>query len=128
MDTYPVTVGAGTLRPLVSLFEAAHPWTPGGVAVESRFTGAHLLHVAVAGGVLDDVYREASTRGVRLDGVRVRAEGGFDEQGTSVGIRYRVEVESSASPEQIRELVADVDRMTPIPGQLRAGVPVQRVD
>lgn len=128
MESYPVTVGAGTLRPLVSLFEAAHPWTPGGVAVESRFTGAHLLHVAVAGGVLDDVYREAQSRGIRLDGVRVRADGGFDEEGASKGIRYRVEIDSSASPEDLAALVAEVDRMTPIPGQLRAGVQVERVD
>jgi uncharacterized OsmC-like protein len=127
MDSYPVTVGAGTLRPLAGLFEASHSWTPGGVAVESRFTGAHLLHVAVAGGVLDDVYREASTRGVRLEGVRVRAEGGFDEEGVSTGIRYRIEVDSNVSPDQLAELIAEVDRMAPIPGQLRAGVRVERV-
>ena len=31
---------------------------PGGVTAEADFTGGHLLHLAAAGCVLDDIYRE----------------------------------------------------------------------
>ena len=59
---FDVVVGAGTLR----LNDAAavhfpHRWTPGGVAVSSDFTAAHLLHLAAAGVLLNDLYREAHT-------------------------------------------------------------------
>jgi hypothetical protein len=37
-----------------------HRWIPGGVTVEADFTGAHLLHLAAAGCLLNDVYREAA--------------------------------------------------------------------
>jgi hypothetical protein len=46
--------------------------------VEADFTGAHLLHLAAVGCVLNDVYREAATLGIGLQGVRVTAVGGFD--------------------------------------------------
>jgi hypothetical protein len=36
------------------------------VTVRADFTGAHLLHLAVAGCVLNDLYREAAGLGVEL--------------------------------------------------------------
>jgi uncharacterized OsmC-like protein len=80
-----------------------HRWTVGGVTVEADFTGAHLLHLAAAGCVLNDVYRQAATLGIELSGVRVTAAGGFDT-GTwqSTGIDYSVEVSSDAAAEQAR--------------------------
>jgi uncharacterized OsmC-like protein len=56
----------------------SHRWTPGGVKVEADFTGGHLLHLAAAGCVLNDLYREAEALGIELKGVRVTAAGGFD--------------------------------------------------
>ena len=60
-NRFEVAVGGGTLRsasdPAVSL---PHRWTPEGVTVEANFTGGHLLHLAAAGRVLNDVYREAA--------------------------------------------------------------------
>src|SRR3954453_10868946 len=110
METYPVTVGAGTLRPLSGTFESEHEWTPSGVTVEGAFTGPHLLHVAVAGSVLNHLYQEASTRSMRVDGVRVRVEGAFDEDTRqSTGITYAVQLVTDASEEQQEELLAAVD-------------------
>ncbi|MFF7240169.1 hypothetical protein [Streptomyces collinus] len=40
-----------------------HRWTPGGVGVRSAFTGGHVLNLAVAGCVLNDLYREAGAAG-----------------------------------------------------------------
>ena len=60
-DQFEVALGAGIYR---SADDGAvhfpHRWTPEGVTVEAVFTGAHLLHLAVAGCVLKDVYREAA--------------------------------------------------------------------
>src|SRR5690606_18263868 len=68
-DGFGVVVASGTLR---SATEPAvhfpHRWTEGGVSVQADFTGAHLLHLAAAGCVLDDVHREARARGVPLEG------------------------------------------------------------
>ena len=78
-DRFEVTVGAGTMMAdsgVAARFP--HRWTPGGVTVEAEFTGGHLLHLAAAGCVLNDLYREAATLGIELTGARVTAAGGFD--------------------------------------------------
>jgi hypothetical protein len=76
-DRFEVAVGAGTMMAgsgAASRFP--HRWTPGGVTVEAEFTGGHLLHLAAAGCVLNDLYREAATLGIELAGARVTAAGG----------------------------------------------------
>jgi hypothetical protein len=60
-NRFQVTVGAGTMRAASSAaLRFPHRWTPEGVTVEADFTGGHLLHLATAGCVLNDVYREAA--------------------------------------------------------------------
>ncbi len=66
-DGYEVVVSAGTLRPGDPAVVMPHRWTEGGVAVEAPFTGAHLYHLAAAGCVLNDVYREAERLGITLN-------------------------------------------------------------
>ena len=123
-----MVVGAGTLRsadPAAVSFP--HRWTPAGVTVLGEFTGAHLLHLAAAGCVLNDLYREAGAVGIVLSGVRVTARGGFDQATwTSSGIEYAVELDTAGSPEQVAALLAVVDRVAEIPRALRAGAPVRR--
>jgi hypothetical protein len=99
-NRFEVAVGAGTL---ISDSTAAarfpHQWTPEGVTVEADFTGGHLLYLAAAGCVLNDVYREAARLGIDVKGVRVTAVGGFDTATRqSKGIGYLVEVSSDAPP------------------------------
>ena len=127
-DQYAVVVTAGTMtssdRPGLHL---PHAWTPGGVAVETEFTGAHLFHLATAACVLNDLYREARALGLTLDGVRVRAAGGFDTGSwASTGIGYEVELDSPASAEDLAALVDHVDEVAEIPRAVRAGAPVGR--
>ncbi len=126
-DRYEVTVAAGSLRGDIDpAFTAAHRWTAEGVAVRCDFTGAHLLHVAVAGCVLNDTYREAARLGLPLGGVRVVAGGEFDGGWASTGITYAVEVDSDASGEDVERLLAAVDEVAEIPSALRAGATVGR--
>lgn len=97
------------------------------MTVEADFTGAHLLHLAAAGCVLNDVYREAAALDLPVDGVRVTAAGGFDmSTWASSGITYRVELASPASPTDQAALLARVDEVAEIPRAIRAGAPVER--
>ena len=128
-NRFEVVVGAGTL---MSASGAAarfpHRWTPDGVTVEGDFTGAHLLHLAAAGCVLNDVYREAAVLGVELKGVRVTAAGGFDTMTwRSTGIDYSVEVGSDAPADKLANLLEVVDSVAEIPRAIRAGASVRRV-
>jgi uncharacterized OsmC-like protein len=128
-DRFEVAVGAGTLASASgAVVRFPHRWTPAGVTVEADFTGAHLLHVAVAGCVLNDVYREAAALGIDVSGVRVTAAGGFDTSTwQSTGIDYTVEVSSDASAGQLAHLLEVVDQVAEIPQAIRAGATVRRV-
>ena len=68
-NRFEVAVSAGKMIPAPGAgVRFPHRWTPGGVAVEADFTGGHLLHLAAAGCVLNDVYREAAALGIELKG------------------------------------------------------------
>jgi uncharacterized OsmC-like protein len=126
-DTYEVVVAAGSSRRAGGL-SIPHRWTADGVTVETAFTGAHLYHLATAGCVLNDVYREAARLGIVVNGVRVRARGGFDTTTwVSTGVTYDVEVDSDSSEEEIEQLVGIVDEVAEIPRALRSGTTVKRL-
>jgi hypothetical protein len=129
VNQFGVVVGAGTFRSDDDrAIRFPHRWTPEGVTVEADFTGAHLLHLAAAGCVLNDIYREAAGLGIRIDGVRVSAGGGFDtEAWTSSGITYRVELSSPASGQDLAQLLDRVDDVAEIPRAIRAGATVERL-
>ncbi len=129
MGEFDVVVGAGSLRSAApDAVQFPHRWTPEGVTVESAFTGAHLLHLATAGCVLNDVYREAAQLGVPIDGVRVTASGGFDTATwQSTGIEYVVDLDSPASRAELDAVLAAADSTAEIPKSIRAGAAVQRV-
>jgi uncharacterized OsmC-like protein len=128
-NRFEVAVAAGRMRSASSgAVSFPHRWTPEGVTVESDFSGGHLLHLAAAGCVLNDVYREAAALGIEVKGVRVCAAGGFDT-GTwkSTGISYSVDVSADAPADELAHLLEVVDEVAEIPRALRAGAPVRRV-
>src|SRR5258707_15026963 len=76
-NRFEVTVGAGTMRSAADrVVSFPHRWTPEGVTVDADFTGGHLLHLAAAGCVLNDVYPEGAPLGLELNGGRVWGTGG----------------------------------------------------
>jgi hypothetical protein len=134
-DKYVATVSAGSLAPTDpgaasgptdTAIRLPHRWTEAGVTVQVDFTGAHLLHLAAAGCVLNDLYRESAALGIVLDGVRVAATGDFDDEWASTGIRYAIEVDSPATEAELTQLVERVDAVAEIPRALRAGATVRR--
>ena len=126
---FPVQVAAGSLRsgPDGALTTLPHRWTRAGVEVRAEATGAHVLHLAVAICVLNDVYREAEALEVTVHGVRVGAAGGFDDSWSCTGIEYAVEVDAPHERASVEALVARVEQVAEIPRALRAGAPVRRV-
>lgn len=125
---FDVVVSAGTCRSGNGrTVRMPHRWTPDGVSIEADFTGGHLLHLAAAGCVLNDLYREAATLGIELGGVRVSASGGFDTSTwQSTGITYSVRVDSPAPADEIDRLLDIVDTVAEIPRALRSGTVVER--
>lgn len=125
-DEFEVVVTAGSLRSHAGT-PMPHRWTPEGVVVDAPFTGAHLFHLAAAGCVLNDVYREAERWGMRVEGVKVVARGGFDTTTwTSTGVSYDVQIESDAPADVVARLLEVVDEAAEIPKALRAGATVVR--
>jgi len=128
MDGFGVLVGAGTLRSPSAVNSFAHRWTDEGVTVDATFTGGHLLHLAAAGCVLNDVYREAAQSGLPIRGVPVGADGAFDvDDWHSTGIEYWVEIDCDAEPSEVDALLRRVDAVAEIPKSIRAGTSVERV-
>ncbi|WP_454051120.1 OsmC family protein [Cellulomonas sp. Marseille-Q8402] len=127
-EDFAVTVGAGTLAPDdPDALALPHRWTAAGMRATPAPTGAHLLHLAVAGCVLNDLHREAAARGIPLAGVEVVARGGF-APGTwaSTGITYAVRVDTTATEHEVDLLLAVVDEVAEIPRAVRQGAPVSR--
>ena len=89
------------------------------------FNGGQLLNLAVAGCISNDLFREATKRGIALRRVAVRVSSDYvGDPAVSSPIEYEVEVDGDASPHELDELVAHVDRIAEIPNSLRRGTEV----
>jgi putative redox protein len=116
----------------VTALGAAGPHTlvvdsPAGAGGGGRgFNGGQLLHLAVAGCVSNDLFREASRRGIELTRVVITADGQYSgSPAVSGGISYSVELEGRAPEEDLRSLVSHVDEIAEIPNSLRRGTQVR---
>jgi uncharacterized OsmC-like protein len=90
------------------------------------FNGGQLLYLATGGCVSNDLFREASARGIRLTAVRVVVRGDFSgEPAVSEDVSYEVEVAGDAPREQLEELVSYVDAIAEIPNSIRRGTQVK---
>ena len=90
------------------------------------FNGGELLHLAVAGCVSNDLFREARVLELRLTRVVITARGEFTgSPQVSGGVGYSVEVWGEAPAAALRELVARVDAIAEIPNSLRRGTAVR---
>ena len=89
------------------------------------FNGGQLLYLAIAGCISNDLYREASLRGLQLDSVRVSVDGDFTgSPAVSTPITYTVDISGQADTEALNDLVHHVDRIAEIPNSLRLGTTV----
>ena len=90
------------------------------------FSGGQLMYMAIAACWSNDLYREAATMGIELDGVEITVDGDFPARGEgSTPITVAVVVRSSAPEEHVRELIAEVERIAEIPRAIRDGAPIE---
>jgi putative redox protein len=84
------------------------------------FNGGQLLYLSIAACWSNDLYREAATMGIELDGVEITVDGDFPARGSgSTPISVEVVVRSSAPEARVRDLIAEVERVAEIPRAIR---------
>jgi putative redox protein len=89
------------------------------------FNGGQLLYLAIAACWSNDLYREAATMGIELDGVEISVDGDFPARGEgSTPIAVDLTIRSTAPQERLRELVAEVERVAEIPLAIRDSPPI----
>ena len=122
---YEVVVSAGSLRPAAGQgVPMPHRWTDEGVVVQADFTGAHLYHLAAAGCVLNDVYREAAKRNITIHRVQVDVSAEFGAEGEPArSITYSAEIEGDASDDEIKQTYRRLVRENHPDSLMARGVP-----
>jgi len=91
----------------------------------SRANGGELLCLALATCYCNDIYREASRRGLDVTGVEVRADAEFGAEGQPASrLSYSVSVRARATESAIRDLIMHTDKVAEVHNTLRLGIPV----
>ena len=86
------------------------------------FNGGQLVYLAIAACWSNDLYREATTMGIELDGVEITVDGDFPARGSgSTPISLDVVVRSTAPEDRVQQLIAEVERVAEIPRAIREG-------
>lgn len=87
----------------------------------SSANGGELLFLALATCYCNDIYREATKRGVPVEAVEVEVEGEFGAEGTPAkNVTYQAKVAAKATAEAIQELMKCTDQVAEIQSTLRA--------
>jgi organic hydroperoxide reductase OsmC/OhrA len=99
---------------------------PKPVGQGSNTNGGELLFLALATCYCNDLYREATKRGITIDQVEVEVTGEFGAEGEPASdITYNAKVTSLASEDQIRDLMRHTDSMAEVHNTLRSGTQVR---
>jgi organic hydroperoxide reductase OsmC/OhrA len=92
----------------------------------SSVNGGELLFLALATSFCNDLYREAARRDIDINSVEVTVKGEFGDEGEPASnVVYEVKAQSSTcTPQEITDLIRDVDRVAEVQNTLRTGVSV----
>jgi uncharacterized OsmC-like protein len=91
----------------------------------SGIIGGELLFLALATCFCNDIYREASKTGIKVEQVEVEVEGEFGAEGEPAkNLSYKTKITAQAGEVQIREMINRADQMAEIQNTLRLGIPV----
>ena len=93
-----------------------------------QLTGGHLLHLALAGCVFNNVLRLAGEKGISVDDASVLVSGGFTERGDSTGFQCSVNVSGDAGVEQLRALAREAFDDSTVAVVLKRAAKVELVD
>jgi hypothetical protein len=82
--------------------------------------------LALATCYCNDLYREAGRLGISLQHVEVEASATFAGVGLAASdVRYRANVQSTASPQVVAQLLRETDTVAEVQNTLRKGVSVR---
>ena len=91
----------------------------------SSANGGELLFLALATCYCNDIYREASKSGIKVEKVEVEVSGDFGAAGEpATNVSYRAKVSANASEETIHKLMVHTDSVAEIQNTLRIATPV----
>jgi organic hydroperoxide reductase OsmC/OhrA len=91
----------------------------------SSANGGELLFLALATCYCNDIYREASRSGVKIEKVEVEVSGDFGAAGEpATNVSYRAKVSANASEDTIHQLMVYTDTVAEIQNTLRIATPV----
>ena len=89
----------------------------------SSVNGGELLALSLAVCYCNDIYREAAKRNLKIIKVEVEVTSDFGSEGEAGhNFRYKPTIVSSATPQQIQELIRHTDTVAEIHNTLRQGV------
>ena len=88
-------------------------------------SGGHLLHLALAGCVFNNVLRMAADRGIDVSDVIVTVDGDFTDAGDSTGYTCQVAMVSEAPREEINALTKEAFDDSTVASVLRRAAPVE---
>jgi len=90
-------------------------------------SGGHLIHLALAGCVFNNIHRLAAERGIVITNARVMADGDFDDGG-STGISCEIHLEGDGNRDALRQLASDAYEDSSIGAMMRRGTTVELTD
>jgi organic hydroperoxide reductase OsmC/OhrA len=91
----------------------------------SAVNGGEFLMLALATCYCNDLFREAARLGVAIESAEVEASAEFPGIGlAATNIRYRANIQSSASHVEIARLLQETDAVAEVHNTIRNGVPV----
>jgi len=89
------------------------------------YNGGELLLLAIGACYTNDIFREASKRGINVRSVQVDVEGEWGGQPVRAqNVRFSAKVEADASEKQIMKLIQHTDRVAEIHNSLRMATQV----
>jgi organic hydroperoxide reductase OsmC/OhrA len=107
---------------------SVHPLTiqPKSTGFGSSVNGGELLFLALATCYCNDIYREATQRGIKVVSVDVTVEGDFGRAGEPArNVMYSAKVSAQASESDIADLMKHTDTVAEIHNTLRVETPVR---
>jgi uncharacterized OsmC-like protein len=89
------------------------------------YNGGELLFLAIGACYTNDIFREASKRGINVRSVQVDVEGGWGgDPVRAQNVIFSAEVEAEASEKEIMELIQQTNRVAEVHNSLRMGTQV----
>lgn len=94
----------------------------------SSVNGGELLLLSLAVCYCNDIYREAAKRNIKIMEIEVEVTGSFGAEGQpGTDFEYKPIIQSTATKEELQQLINDTDSIAEIHKTLRQGINIKLV-